>query len=119
MKKWLLCGIAAIMVAVITFLGQTAVDPEDFSGEWYSASGQQIYRFHNGIIYCDQYFVTLSDGSRISGAYSFSGNSVSLFALGIDGLESVKDLYLVENKDESFLCERKDGPGKIYFARHN
>lgn len=119
MRKLLLCGIAIITVAMLAFLGQTAVDPDNFNGEWYSASGQQIYRFQNGIIHCDQYSVALADGNSISGAYTFSGKSVALFALGVEGLESVKELYLVENKVESLLCERKDGTVKIYFVRHN
>ena len=119
MRRWLLCGIAIIIVAVIAFLGQTAIDPEDFTGEWYSASGQQIYRFQNGIIHSDQHSAVLPDGSSISGAYTFSGKSVALFAMGVEGLESVRDLYLIENKEESLLCERKDGTGKIYFVRHN
>jgi hypothetical protein len=119
MKKWLLLGIAAMIVALIVFLGQSAVDPEDFTGEWYSVSGQQIYLFQNGIIHCGQHSADLGDGSTISGAYIFSGKSVALFAMGVDGLETVKEIYLVENKEESLLCENADGTGTIYFVRHN
>ena len=119
MKRWLLLGIAVITVAVMAFLGQPAIDPEDFTGEWYSADGQHIYLFQNGIIQCQQHYAELSDGSTFSGAYSFSGKSVALFAMGIDGLENVKELYLIENKEESLLCENADGTGTIYFVRLN
>lgn len=119
MKRWLLLGIAVITVAVMAFLGQPAIDPENFTGEWYSADGQHIYLFHNGIIQCRQHYAELSDGSTFSGAYSFSGKSVALFAMGIDGLENVKELYLIENKEESLLCENADGTGTIYFVRLN
>ncbi len=119
MKRWLLLGIAIITVAMIAFLGQPAVDPEDFTGEWYSASGQHIYLFQNGIIHCEQNSVALADGSTISGAYIFAGKSVALFARGVDGLETVKEIYLVEHKDELLLCENPDGTGTIYFVRHN
>ena len=118
MRKWLFCGIAIIVIVSIAFLGQPAVDPEDFIGEWYSASSQQIYRFDNGIIHCDRHCVPLPDGDSISGAYIFSGKTVALFATGVEGLESVRELYLVENKEEAILCETKDGTGKIYFVRH-
>lgn len=119
MKKWLLSGMAIIIVSIVALLGKTAVDPENFTGEWFSASGQEIYRFQDGVIYCDRHSVRLPDGDSISGAYVFSGQSVALFAIGVEGLESVKELYLIENKEESLLCERKDGSGTIYFVRHN
>ena len=119
MKRWLLLGIAVITVAIIAFLGQSVVDPEDFTGEWYDTSGQHIYLFRNGIIHCEQHFTTLPDGSTFSGAYTFSGKSVALFAMGVDGLEDVKELYLVENKNESLLCDSADGSGTIYFVRYN
>ena len=49
-----------------------------------------------------------------------AGNkSVFLFASGIDGLEQSRELYLVENDTESFLCENKDGSGQIFFVRDN
>ena len=30
----------------------------------------------------------------------------------------LRELYLVENKEEALLCEREDGTGEIYFVRH-
>ena len=118
MRKWLLIGMGIIMLAILTFLGKTAVDPSDFIGEWYSADSQEIYRFQDGIIHSNNDSDRWQDGDNISGAYIFSGKSVALFAIGVEGLESVKELYLIENKEESLLCEQKDGTGKIYFVRH-
>ena len=119
MKKWQLFGVAIITVAMIAFLGRSAIDPENFTGEWYSTKGQHIYRFQHGIILCDQHKVAVGDDSDISGAYSFSGKSIVLFAMGVEGLESVKELYLIETKEEALLCENADGTGTIYFVRHN
>ena len=119
MRRWLLFGIAILTVIATAFLGQTAIDPGDYTGRWYSAGNQQIYHFEEGVIYCENHSVTLADDNAISGAYSFSRNKIALFALGVEGLESVKELFLVENKDESMLCEQEDGTGKIYFVRHN
>lgn len=119
MKKWLLFGTAIITAAMIAFLGQPAVDPEDFTGEWYSVDGQNIYLFQDGIIQCKEHSVALADGSIISGAYTFSGKTAAVFAIGVDGLETVRELYLVEHKEETLLCENADGTGTIYFVRHN
>ena len=119
MRKRLLCGIAVIVILLIAFLSQTAIDPDDFAGEWYSVNGQHIYRFEDGIIQCEQHAIELADGRSVSGAYTFSGKSIALFAMGIDGLDTVKELYLIENKEESLLCEHADGSGIIYFVRHN
>ena len=119
MKKSLLIGIGIITLLVIAFLRQTAIDPDDYTGEWYSASGQRIYRFQEGLIYCEKHMASLSDGNGISGAYTFSGKSIALFAFDVDGLENVKELYLIENKDEAILSDRKDGSGQIYFVRDN
>lgn len=117
MKRWLIFGIAILAVLGIAFLGQPAIDPEDFTGDWYSTSGQNIYHFRNGIIRCDKHSLYLDDGTSFSGAYIFSGKSVAVFAKGVDGLENVKELYLIENKEEFLLCDRLDGSGTIYFVR--
>lgn len=118
MKRW---GIpaAVLLLGIFCLLGRTAVDPEDFSGEWYSSREQCIYLFQDGLIYCRKYPVPVSESDFISGAYSFSGKSLFLFAEGIEGLESAREVYLVENKEESLLCEHEDGTGQIFFVRDN
>ncbi len=118
MKRWVI-SISIILLTIICLLGKTAMDPEDFSGEWYSGKEQCIYLFCDGLIYCQKYPVSLSDSDFISGAYTFSEKSVFLFAEGIEGLESPREVYLIQNKDESLLCENDDGSGKIYFIRDN
>lgn len=104
---------------VIAFWGQTAIDPEDFSGQWYSSGDQNAYLFREGLIYNSKHTVKLSDSEFISGAYSYCKDSIFLFAEGIEGLETEKELYLVHKGDGSFLCENKDGSGTIYFIRYN
>lgn len=118
MKRW---GIPAAALLLLTFclLSRTAINPEDYTGEWYSSQEQCIYRFQEGMIYCSRYSVPVSESDFISGAYTFSGKCVFLFAKGIDGLEEPRELYLVENREESLLCENKDGTGKIFFIRDN
>ena len=118
MKRW---GIAAavVLLGIFCALNQTAMDPADFTGDWYSSREQCIYHFRNGLISCPKYPIMISDGDSISGAYVFSGKSVLLFAEGIEGLETEREVYLIETEDESLLCEKPDGTGQIYFVRDN
>lgn len=114
--KYALTFIVTLLILIIG-LNQTVMAPESYSGQWYSADDQSIYSFHEGLIYCSKYTVALSDTDSISGAYSYCKDSIVLFAQGIDGLETEKEIYLVQNKDGSFLCENPDGTGKTYFIR--
>ena len=117
MKRW---GIpAAIVLLLCCLLCRTAINPEDISGQWYSSQEQCIYHFSEGMIYCSEYAVPISDSDFVSGAYTFSGKSVFLFANGIEGLESPKELFLIKKGEESLLCEREDGTGRIFFVREN
>ncbi len=119
MKRWGIPVIIILLLIAFSVLNQPAIDPEDFSGEWYSGQEQCIYDFREGLIYCRKYQIPVSDTESISGAYTFSGKSVYLFAVGIEGLEKEKELYLIENPEESLLCENKEGTGRIYFVRDN
>lgn len=109
--------IAALLI-VIAGLIQTARDPASFSGEWYSSQDQTLYLFEEGLIYCSKHPVALSENSFLSGAYVCSKESIYLFATGIHGLEREQELYLIRKEDCSFLCENKDGSGRIYFIRY-
>ena len=117
MRRWLSLGIITILLLVLCLLGRTAIDPEDFTGEWYSPQDQTVYRFREGIIDCPKRSIPLSDGEGFSGAYAFSRDSIVLFTVGEQGTGQVLELYLIENGKESLLCDRKDGSGAIYFAR--
>lgn len=119
MKRLAIFGIIVIFCILIAGFCQTAMDPEAFAGQWYSSSDQSIYLFQEGLIYSPQNAIAISDTDSISGAYSYCGKSVFLFASGIKGLETEKELYLIHKGDGSFLCENKDGSGKIYFIRYH
>jgi len=118
MKRLAAFSTIILLFIIITGFGQTAVDPEDFAGQWYSSSDQSVYLFQEGLIYCPKHAVAISDNASISGAYSYCKNSIYLFAIGVNGLETEKALYLVHSGDGSFLCENKDGSGIIYFIRY-
>lgn len=118
--RWLaILSIILFLLILVAGLSQTAIDPDDFTGKWYSSEDQSIYLFQEGLIYCPKHAIALSDRDSISGAYSFCGSSVFLFANGIEGLETEKELYLVTNHDGCFLCENQDGSGTVYFIRYN
>lgn len=107
-----------LLLLIIVVLSQTAIDPEDFTGQWYSSNDQSVYLFQDGLIYCSKHVIPLSDTDSISGSYTYCRNSIYLFANGIDGLETAKEVYLVQRDDGSFLCENQDGTGEIYFIRY-
>jgi len=111
--------IVIILLIILVGFSQTAIDPEDFSGEWYSSDNQNVYLFREGLIYCPKFPIALTDSIFISGAYSHCDDSIVLFAAGIPGLETEKELYLIEKEDASFLYENKDGSGTIYFIRYH
>ena len=119
MKRWGIPVLMALVLVISCILSRTAMDPEDFSGEWYSSQEQCIYLFREGLIYCRRYPVNVSQSEFISGAYTFSGKSLYLFAEGVEGLETPVELYLFETSEESLLCEKEDGTGRIYFIRDN
>ena len=117
-KKYLLLVLVLLVLAIV--LLNTSVDRKaDFSGEWYSAGNHSHYIFQDGLIYCKKHTINLDDGSSISGAYVSAGNKIALFACGVEGLEVVQELYLIENKEEMILCSNRKGNGKIYFIREN
>ena len=119
MKRLIISLIIIMLLVISCLLNQTAWDPDYFSGEWYSIQDQSVYLFEEGVLYCRSHSVPVSSTEFISGAYSVSRKSVFLFASGIDGLEQSRELYLVANDTESFLCENKDGSGQIFFVRDN
>ena len=116
-RSFLIC-IVILIVLVSAGLSLTATDPDDFIGQWYSAADQSVYQFREGLIFCAKHTVPLSDAEVISGAYSFGKDSIFLFATGIPGLETERELFLIARGEECFLCENPDGTGTVYFIRY-
>jgi hypothetical protein len=116
MRRLAIVSIVICILLIIAGLSQTAWNPEDICGQWYSSDDQQAYLFEEGLIFYDKYSL---DRESLCGAYSYCRNSVFLFVNGIDGLETEKEIYYFKNRDGSFLCENDDGTGIIYFIRYN
>jgi len=116
-KVWAFCIIAVFII--IAGLRQTAIDPESYTGYWYSPEDHSRYLFQNGLICCPKYEINISESDSITGAYVYCKNSILLFAEGVEGLEKEKELYLVHRGDGSFLCENADGSGAVYFIRYH
>ena len=119
MRRLVVLLIALLLLIIITGLSRTALDPEVFRGEWYSADDQTLYYFQDGLIYSSKFADEITDASSISGAYTYSRDTIFLFAEGVSGLETEQEIYLVQNHDGRFLCESKDGTGMIYFIQCN
>lgn len=117
MRRWIVSGFGILLCILGVALSRPAMDTADFTGEWYSSADQSIYLFQEGILYCAKHGIPLSEETSISGAYTFSRDSIFLFAKGIPGMEREKELYLVRKDGGSFLCENRDGTGPVYFIR--
>lgn len=117
MKRLAAFCILFFTLMITVGLMQTAFDPNDYTGEWYSSEDQSLYLFQHGLIYCPKKAVPTSDSTFISGAYTQSKNAILLFAVGIKGLETERVVFLIQNDDVTFLCENADGTGQIFFIR--
>lgn len=115
--KYLLL-LCLLLLVIGMGLNQTLMDPQDYTGQWYCAKDQDVYLFENGLIYCPRHSIPISDTDTISGAYTFGRHSILVFAHGVEGLETEKELYPVHKDEGSFLCENKDGTGAVYFIRY-
>lgn len=118
MKRWFIFCIILLLLTTVVGINQTAVDPELFSGEWYSAEGLDLYLFEGGLIYNLNNSIMLLDDACISGAYVYCKDSIVLFARGIDGLEKERELYLIRKDNVSILCDNENGSGITYFLRY-
>ena len=117
MRRLVVLLIVVLLLIIITGFSRTALDPEVFRGEWYSADDQKLYYFQDGLIFSYQLTDNDTDAVSISGAYMYSRDTVFLFAEGVPGLETEQEIYLVQNHDGRLLCENKDGTGRIYFIQ--
>ena len=118
MKRFVVICITILFCLTAVGLSRSAADPDDFTGQWYSAADQSVYLFREGLIFCSRHRVPLSDKDAISGAYTFGKDRIFLFATGIPGLETERELYLITEGEECFLGENPDGTGTVYFIRY-
>ena len=118
MKRWI--GLGIILTALIVgccLLSQTAVDPADFTGDWYGAEDGRLYQFHEGIISRPEGTRGAEDG--FCGAYLFCKDRILLFTVSPEGESRLKELYPAGNPKGEFLSESADGTGRIVFSRSN
>ena len=118
MKRWI--GLGIILTALIVggcLLSQKAVDPADFTGDWYGAEDGRLYQFHEGIISRLEGTREAEDG--FCGAYLFCKDRILLFTVNSDGESKLMELYPAGDPKGEFLCETADGAGRILFARSN
>lgn len=112
MKRWVAFGIVLIiLIAAGCLLTRTAVDPTEFTGNWYGAEDGRLYRFQEGIIE--------SSGTEFCGAYWFCKDRILLFTVNTEGQSVLKELYPAGDPKGEFLCETPDGSGRIVFSRSN
>ena len=88
MRRSVVLLIAVFLLIIIAGLSQTVLDPEDICGEWYSNDNQDVYVFQDGLIYCPGSEGLITDPVSITGAYTYSADSVFLFTVSVSGLET-------------------------------
>ena len=71
---------------------------------------RELFRFQDGLVSCGTI-------DAMCGAYCFDRDSVTVFSLGVAGLENPRQLYLIHGTDGDRLCGSKDGSGETYFYR--
>ena len=112
MKRWIALGIVlTALIAGVFFLQQTAIDPGDFTGEWYRVEDGKRYCFQQGVIEDPE------SPDSFGGAYVFSKNKVLLFTVDPGGESRISELYLAGEPKGEFLSESPDGRGRIVFSR--
>ena len=118
MKRWIALAIVLlILIGGGCLLAQTAIDPADFTGNWYGAEDGRLYQFHEGIILCPE--EAQGEGDGFCGAYLFCKDSILLFTASPDGESKVRQLYPAGEPRGEFLSETADGAGRIVFSRSN
>ena len=118
MKRLPALCIFVILSVFLLSLFQTALDPAAFSGQWYTSGDQCVYWFQEGLIFTTKQDELSYDLSSACGAYTYCKNSIVLFVVGVEGLETEKELYLIRKENTSILCEDKAGYGPVYFIRY-
>ena len=118
MKRWIaLAIILLILVSMGCLLMRTAVDPADFTGNWYGAEDGRLYQFHEGLITNPETAREGEDG--FCGAYLFCRDRILLFTTDARGQSQLRELYLAGEPKGEFLGETADGSGRIVFSRRN
>ena len=118
MKRWIVFAIVIILfISIFALLAQKAMNPADFTGEWYGAEDGRLYRFREGIITGPSDAQGAGDG--FCGAYVFCADRILLFTVSSDGQSELKELYPAGEPKGEFLSETADGTGRIVFSRSN
>lgn len=118
MKRWIALGIVLLLLAAAgILLAQGAVDPADFTGDWYGAEDGRLYQFHEGIISTPEVPRGTEDG--FCGAYIFCKDRILLFTTDTGGQSKLRELYPAGEPKGEFLSETPDGAGRIVFSRSN
>ena len=118
MKRWIVFAIVILLfISIFALLARKAMDPADYTGEWYGAEDGRLYRFREGIITSPADIQ--GTGDVFCGAYVFCGDRILLFTVSSDGQSELKELYPAGEPKGEFLSETADGAGRIVFSRSN
>lgn len=116
MKVKHLFVITVAIMLLIFCAGCTNTDQESFEGNWYYYGTAELYEFSNGNITCEENYLTLDDGTKITGTYDEHENYITATIWGITGT-GTKDFYLEKDASGYILSYYDQNTPKIYFYR--
>lgn len=117
MKRWLPAVAGVVVLLVGLWLSMPVMEPEYFTGIWYSGQGNNVYSFEDGLIYSWDESAEDNKERKRCGAYIYCADSVYLFVQEMEGLEREQELYLIREKGADRLSTERNGMGITYFRR--
>lgn len=119
MRKRKSALLLSLFLALLSLAGcayeDTSSPTAAYDGAWYFAQNGARCQFGDGLIYRDD--KTALDGQTLTGIYSAADDHIDANLAGVNGVDKVRPLYLVDSDRGDVLCDSADGTGTVYFYR--
>ena len=110
-KKWIFAVVLAVLLGLCLLLNMDASGKADLSGAWYRAGAGECWNFEEGLLYRVD-----GEAQSFAGAYTFAGETVSLFLLEDGRVGNIVELSLVHDREGDCLVLR-ESPESVWFCR--
>ena len=87
-------------------------------GEWYHIDTGNLYKFYEGGVLCDNNYVKLSNGKKLSGLYKTHENHYETYIKSILGTpKAMGKIYIIKYNDVLTISTTPDTSGKLLFSK--